>query len=222
MIRKMVILLLVSVIVTTVTFAQSRQNDYFNRRWYVSSAIGLNTLWGDGYSPIVNKNGETNVFNTAGLLTHIGIGYDLSPVFALRAIGGYTHHIWSDFRKHNQHVSFSVSHFAVDAVVNLSNWWSGYGSDRQIDFEAFGGLGIYNRLNKNDFASSRVGPLARFGVGGNLHLSSCFDLNLGLEGNFTDDHFDSYASDIPFDMYWGFTVGITYHFGSLNGLINGR
>lgn len=214
--RKIQLSLMLMVLLTLGVNAQTSNKttpEQFQPNWYLSMYTGANVYIGEYGTPFNNPN-SFSLYQNGSPMASLGLGYEFNPVIGIRGQLGWARY---NYRLYNDG-SFQLLSFGTnltgDLMVNLSNWWAGYNSDRVFDIQVFGGLGVGVR-SKNILAkksSSLVTPIMRFGFQGNFHVTQQFDINLDLATNLVSDKMNDITYGFPFDDFTSFQIGFTYHF----------
>lgn len=172
--------------------------------------------------------GETTLTNLISPAAALDLGYQISPVFGIRAdISGWQGKGW--YANLDQGYKFNYAQLAVDATLNLLNF-GGY-KERFFNpyvFAGVGGIAGFNNgaeLNKlpsqnNYWTGTMFNTVARAGAGVDLRLSDLLSIEIEYAANAQSDKFNSKKNVGPaFDCDWQHVVlaGLKFDFGTAAG-----
>lgn len=186
----------------------------FRPHWFIQAQAGAAYTYG-----------ETKFADLISPAAQLSVGYKFSPVFGLRvgATGWQGKGSWVAPR---HDYKFNYIQPNLDAMISFTNWFCGFNPTRVIDIYGFVGFAA-NLGIKNDEARDLLNagydmseyweptkfmPGARAGLGINFNLSNSFGLNIEVNGNMLNDHFNS-KKGTKFDWQVNALAGITYSFG---------
>lgn len=186
----------------------------FRPHWFIQAQAGAAYTYG-----------ETKFGDLISPAAQLSVGYKFSPVFGLRvgATGWQGKGSWVAPR---HDYKFNYIQPNLDLMISFTNWWCGFNPSRVIDVYGFVGfaanLGIKNDDVKGlvaqgyDFNKywepTKFMPGARAGLGINFNLSNSFALNIEVNGNMLDDHFNSKKGS-KMDWQVNALAGITWSIG---------
>jgi len=190
-------------------------------KWSMTLFSGLNF----NFAPKIQAPGPMTLRNNGSVLSHIGVGYDLTPAWEVRGQFG-----WANFRWPVATVTTSGAvseiglHATIDAMFNPVNALYGFDADRLFDFQLFAGAGGGLKLayNHTTNVNTAFTPMLHVGVQANFHLSEQFSLNAEMGNYVIFDHTNpttktTTTSSSPathfIDNLVFFSIGFTYHFG---------
>ena len=184
----------------------------FKPGWFIGANGGLNLFLGEGnnfFNP--NKPFVSPTKNIGGL-GRFALGYNFTPVVALRGMLGYNAYSWSTVPVGTPANLFSAENLLGDVVINLTNRAKGYDANRKIDFSIFAGLGMgFRNQNLNENSTPLTG-IIRGGLQGDYHINTALALNMMLEANLATDNYNDLAqTPLPVDIFPALTLGLTYN-----------
>ena len=161
---------------------------------------------------------------TASPYTALSVGYNFTPVWGIRASGALSQGRGN--YKNDWIYTYMDTRIYADAVVNLSNAFSGFRPKRVVDFSIYAGvgpvLGIEN-YHANTYSNNRPVRLKDAWKEGKIFLGAHAGGVLGIRlsphvkglidagVSFTDSRLNSKQSMLPSTLVSG-TVGIEYDF----------
>jgi len=190
----------------------------FDRNWFVSVGGGAQMYFGDYDKQMSFTDRLTSALDIAvgkwftpdiGLrLMYSGLKYKgVTPA----ATGSHSTGILytgtkNGMKLYNQKIKYY--HFQTDVMLNFSNLLFGYNPTRFYSASPYVGLGwmvAYQHPQSHE-VSATIGLLNSF------RLSSAFDVNLDIHGDYANDRFDGEVSGVYGEGGLTATVGITYKF----------
>ena len=194
----------------------------FSNNWFVSAEGGINYYFN-------RDNTKRDFMDRFSPNAGIWVGKWFSPIIALRAGGNYTQvkglgkdggiGAYGTFEDYTKYKRNEIG-FALDAMLNLTNWWCGYRPGRVYNGILYGGVGYnwvyvpdYNAAGKrdgwkhgaDDNLTAHVGLINSFNL--NKHVALYLDVRAAL---LTDDY-EIHAqkkNHVDLQAY----VGLTYNF----------
>lgn len=186
----------------------------FKSHWFVQADGGV------GYTI-----GETNFKDLFSPAAALNVGYQFSPVWALRlgtsgweGRGGFPTSTFYNY-------DFNYVQGNLDAVVNLSNLFGKYRHDRTWNWYALAGIGVNYAFNNSEavymakkqvmqylWYDRFVSPAGRAGAGLDLRITDRIGINLEVNANILSDHFNSKKAGNP-DWQFNALAGLTIRLG---------
>lgn len=203
--------------------------DVFSGHWRITAAGGSSLFFGDvkqnRWLPVLENENELR-FNANILLE-----YQLSPAISLRGQALYAH--LAGTRRSWQTFFYSdLMEVNLNTAINLSNIISGYRSDRFLNINVIGGIGLVNyNTTRKDLVTRAVQIQRGFGNGsgiGGRTLEGILMGGLGLDFRLSDnvslrietanrimnsDLLDVHDNMFPYDVYNQTSLGLSYTFG---------
>jgi len=223
--------------VGTSAMAQASYDAEDGTRYEFKKHLFLNLEGGVQYSL-----GEAQFAKLLSPNAQIGIGYQFSPVFAVRlqANAWQSKGGWKNYRYHETSYTFdrdySFNYVApgIDVMVNLSNLICGYNPTRVFNLTAFlgGGANIafrngeVNRIARNMsnmpgyngllleylWSGERVRAFGRGGLEAAFRLNDIVSLTVEGNANILSDRYNSKKAGNP-DWYFNGLVGLRFNLG---------
>lgn len=176
----------------------------FNQAMYVGANIGPNAFFADGFS-------DYGLKGSIGLSESVFIGYDLTELFGVRAMGSFSTMNWPGISSGTlRNVNFSTISMSFEVMYNVSNTFNIYNLNRPWDVSVFGGLGYIAR-EKAVFQNEYIGMLYKAGIQVDYRINYKFDINATLTGNIVNEQFNEYKVGRNFDAFPEIKLGLTYH-----------
>jgi hypothetical protein len=224
-------LFIVLLFIVNSNYAQSTasSDDVFSGSWRITAAGGSSLFFGDvkqnRWLPVLKNENELR-FNANILLE-----YQLSPSISLRGQALYAH--LAGTRRSWQTFFYSdLMEVNLNTAINLSNIISGYRSDRFLNINVIGGVGLVNyNTTRKDLVTRAVQMQRGFGNGlglGGRTLEGVIMGGLGLDFRLNDnmslrletanrimnsDLLDIHDNSFPYDVYNQTSLGLSYTFG---------
>lgn len=205
-----IIALLVVGFFSTTTFAQKSMYDTstsFKPGWFIGANGGINWFLAEG-NDIFDDKYDNLLSEKIGYQVNGLLGYNFSPVHALRGVFGY-----HQFKYNTESgINLKIPHgkLNLDYVLNLTNLAKGYDPERVFTFSLYAGIGgAYIDRNTDN---SKIGGILRGGLQGDFHLNPKLALSIMLDQNLLTDNFNDQVTKRAFDMNTGLTLGLTYRF----------
>jgi hypothetical protein len=224
-------LFIVLLFIVNTQYAQSTASseDVFSGHWRITAAGGTSLFFGDVKQyrllPLLENENELR-FNANVLLE-----YQLSPVISLRGQVLYAH--LAGTRRSWQTFFYSdLMEANLNTAINLSNIISGYRSDRFLNINVIGGIGLVNyNTTRKDLVTRAVQMKRGFGNGSGLGgrtLEGIVMGGIGLDFRLNDnislrletanrimnsDLLDIHDNGFPYDVYNQTSLGLSYTFG---------
>jgi len=189
----------------------------FGRNWFVSIGGGAQMYFGDYDKQMTLTDRLTPALDIAvgkwftpdiGLrLMYSGLEYKgVTPSATGSHSTGTLYKTKGSMKLYNQKIKYY--HFQTDVMLNFSNLFFGYNPTRFYTASPYVGLGwmvAYQHPQSHE-VSATIGLLNSF------RLSSAFDLNLDIHGDYANDRFDSEVSGVYGEGGLTAAVGLTYKF----------
>ncbi len=176
----------------------------FNQDMYLGANIGPNAFLADGFS-------EYGLNGSIGLSESVFIGYNLTEVFGVRAMGAFSSMNWPGISSSQvSGIKFSTISMSFEALYNLSNTFDIYNLNRPFDVSLFGGVGYIAR-EKATFQNEYLGMLYKAGVQVDYRLNYKFDISATATGNIVGEAFNEYKVGRNFDAFPEIKLGLVYH-----------
>ena len=172
--------------------------------------------------------GETKITNLISPAAALDLGFQISPVFGLRAdISGWQGKGW--YATQDSGYKFNYAQVALDATFNIINMF-GY-KERFFNPYAFIGVGVVGLFNNgaelaklpadnNYWNGTAFSTAARAGAGIDLRLSDLLSIEIEYVANAQSDKFNSKKNVGPaIDCDWQHAVlaGLKFDFGTAAG-----
>ena len=200
----------------------------FKSNWFLDLQGGAQYTLGEAkFKKLISPN------------VQLGLGYNFSPVFAMRlqANAWQSKGGWSAFRAHKGDAPYTNDYKfkyvapGLDFMFNLSNLFCGWNPDRFFNVTAFlgGGANIaWDNKEVNNIAGSlqntdaylldylwdgtKVRPFGRGGLEFSFRLSDYVNLMLEGNANITTDKYNSKKAENP-DWYFNALAGLRINLG---------
>ena len=216
---KKTLLILASAVALLTSASMNAQNkaDEFN------GYVFMDVRGGIGFT-----SGETSFGKLLSPAASIGVGYQITPVWALRAD-------FSGWQGKGAIVSpetvygFNYIQGTADALVDICNIFSSYRVKRAVNPYILAGIGANGRFNNSEASAikeklsegyywegSKVSFAGRAGVGVDFRLCNAVNLNIEVNTNFLSDKFNSKngkLSNSPIDFQTNALIGLRFNFG---------
>ena len=216
---KKTLLILTSAVALLASASMNAQNkaDEFN------GYVFMDVRGGIGFT-----SGETSFGKLLSPAASIGVGYQITPVWALRAD-------FSGWQGKGAIVSpetiyrFNYIQGTADALVDICNIFGPYRVKRAVNPYILAGIGANGRFNNSEAAAikdklsegyywegSKVSFAGRAGVGVDFRLCNAVNLNIEVNTNFLSDKFNSKngkLSNSPIDFQTNALIGLRINFG---------
>lgn len=227
-------------IATTTTVAQNTNKTSDNSEYTFKKHAFLNIQGGAQYTL-----GEAKFDALLSPNAQIGIGYQFSPLFALRlqANGWQSKGGWNGYslestgKAYTADYKFNYIAPGVDFMFNLSNLFCGWNPNRELNVTAFLGAGAnvaWNNNEANDLAKDlqkddprslqylwndkKVLPFARGGVELAFRLSDILSFTLEGNANMLGDKYNSKNGSNP-DWYFNALAGFRINLGKTHNKV---
>lgn len=172
--------------------------------------------------------GETNFGKLISPAAALDLGYQISPVFGLRAdISGWQGKGW--YANLDNGYKFNFAQVALDATFDICNMF-GYKSRlfNPYVFLGVGGVGYFNNgaeqaklpADNNYWNGFKFSTVARAGAGVDIRLSDLIAIELEYAANAQSDKFNSKKNvGVGLDCDWQHTalLGLKFNFGQAAG-----
>ena len=216
---KKTLLILTSAVALLASASMNAQNkaDEFN------GYVFMDVRGGIGFT-----SGETSFGKLLSPAASIGVGYQITPVWAVRAD-------FSGWQGKGAIVSpetiyrFNYIQGTADALVDICNIFGPYRVKRAVNPYILAGIGANGRFNNSEAAAikdklsegyywegSKVSFAGRAGVGVDFRLCNAVNLNIEVNTNFLSDKFNSKngkLSNSPIDFQTNALIGLRINFG---------
>ncbi len=145
--------------------AQQVEN-VFNPHWYVQGQFGAQYTLGElKFGDLISPNAQ------------LAVGYNFTPVVGARlGVNAWQSKAGSE-SINGVDYDWSWKYFApaVDATVNLSNWWGGFKPTRLVNVSVFAGIGANFAFDNDDAADANAAMLASYGAANQEFLEYLWD-----------------------------------------------
>ena len=226
-IRKMLLLAALSVVAFSTASAQETERVEFNHHWFLQFQGGATyTL------------GETDFSDLISPAAQVAVGYQFTPVWALRlAVNGWESKGGFPTSLNLEKKNFKWNYItpAVDVKFNLINAISGYNPKRWFGLNIIAGVGCnlgFNMEHNADLAASwpdypmshywdgEPDPsiVGRAGLDVDFRLCKRLSLNIEAMSNFLNDHYNGKHTD-NVDWYFTGLVGLKVNLGKVENVI---
>ncbi len=209
--RKTIIVALAALLAVGAASAQTK--DKLARPWFAAIGGGINMWWGDNF-----RDATFGELTTPQITAYVG--YWFRPALGVRVkYDGYSANSVSEkmndyvkcgsYAKSGMHIQeFGMTHIHADLLWNLSATVCQY-PRRFYELIPYLGVGAI-RTYRND--TSRLLPIATFGLLNKFRLSRRLDLHLDLSACATPDKADLQVTEIAFDTPAGASLALSYKF----------
>ncbi len=226
---KKYLILLLSALTCSTSYAQSNARVHKGGDWYVGASVG--------FSQSLAENAVKTDFITHQLPSvNVMLGHNFNPYVGLRLTGGLNA---QTSRASKAAVSalpeiygrygFMCASGTLSGVFNITNLFMGYDNDRPMTFSALLGagyiqtFGFSNKVKQWDKyypVNGEGGGYAtgHIGVQTAIKLSEPWDLDIECRVNATDNNYNGVSNGNHLDFYVDLMVNFRYHFKNKQGL----
>ena len=204
----------------------------FGDNWFMGVHAGVSGSMSENIRP------RDYFFHVQRPAFALSVGKFFSPSFGLRCMGTFS---WQRSKAEKEAVAcypeaygdgyydFNIWSMHLDAMANLSNIFYPYNENRRFNVLGFIGVGFDSSFNFEEDKLDRWRNLPNgpydvspghhtylsvlAGLGFSYQLNECFDLDLDLYINATDDGLNGVRYDDKYDGYTYALLGLKYHFG---------
>lgn len=229
------IILLLTGLISSPSFAQqtNSRGDSFIGSWRLTVGGGPSVFFGDiKQNPVLPTIIYQNQWqNELRFNANLMLERSLSPAISLRGQALYAH-VAGYKNELNTYFYSPLYEVNMNMALNLSNIISGYRSDRGVNINLIGGIGLINyNTTRINTTTNDVILIRGFGAGRGVDGMTLetvlmggigFDFRLGERTSLriesamrgmNSDMFDIHEGGFPFDMYNQTTIGLSYTFG---------
>jgi len=202
----------VGVLYTSISAQKSTKSSTSNFKpsWFIGANGGINWYLAEG-NDIFDSRYNNSLGDKFGSQFNGVLGYNFSPVHALRGMVGYNQFKYNvQGETSEMNLKIPNAKLNLDYVLNVTNLAKGYDPSRVFTFSLFAGLG--GAYIDRNVETSKFGGAIRGGLQGDFHLNPKLALNIILDGNLLTDNFNDQVDQIPFDANAGLSLGLTYRF----------
>lgn len=204
---KKIILIIAASFVATMGFAQEKAfaPAGFWDNWFIQGQAGGSLTISEDFS-------DASVGKLISPHVAISAGKYFSPELGARVqVGGWDSKGY--LKSFDKTYSFKYAQANIDGLLNVTNLFMPYKSDRTFNFIAFLGLGYVHGFKKSEYAITTSNSIVpRGGIQFDFRLNDDLSFNVEFAGNLMHDAFNGQTGGDKYDGTVNALAGLTYRF----------